>query len=240
MQDNHHIFLPGGSKLLRILRGKVQFTDKNVLVIGSGSEKIAEKIFQAGAKQVKVIVNDFDSLISSKLNIPSENQVEIKLMEFENTDFTEKEFDLVFAQGSISSPNRNKIVREIKRILNAEGIICVGEITALAKTYPAFIKDIFEASDILPLHHEEAAKYYEERGFEVLHQQDLTSSLKSFYENAVKELNQHLEDLSGKEKSYYKKELNKISHESNAYLHLGADKFIGYKMLILKLFNSAS
>jgi hypothetical protein len=48
-------------------------------------------------------------------------------------------------------------------------------------------------------------------------------------------LKQAIETLTEKEKSYYKKLLNKISHESNAYLKLGADKYIGYKLLILKL-----
>jgi DNA-directed RNA polymerase subunit N (RpoN/RPB10) len=53
-------------------------------------------------------------------------------------------------------------------------------------------------------------------------------------------LKANINNLSGQEKSYYKKLLNKISHESNAYLKLGADKYIGFKMLILKLNASAA
>jgi oligoribonuclease NrnB/cAMP/cGMP phosphodiesterase (DHH superfamily) len=110
----------------------------------------------------------------------------------------------------------------------------VSEITALTKQYPQFVKDIFESSDILPLNHNECAKYYEERNFSVLYEDDLSSSLKNYYENAANQLKETIETLTEKEKSYYKKLLNKISHESNAYLKLGADKFIGLKMLILK------
>jgi ubiquinone/menaquinone biosynthesis C-methylase UbiE len=240
MQVNQNIFLPGGLKLYRILRNKFILRDKNILVIGAGSEKIAEKMMDSGASSVKMIVSDLDSLMNIKLIIPSEIKIDVKMMEFDATDFSQNEFDLVFAQGSISSSKRNKIVKEIKRILKPDGVLCVGEITALEKTVPAFIKDIFESSGILPLVHAECSAYYESRNFLVVHEQDLSSSLKSFYENAASELKTNIDNLSGQEKSYYKKLLNKISHESNAYLKLGADKYIGFKMLILKLSDFVS
>jgi DNA-directed RNA polymerase subunit N (RpoN/RPB10) len=58
--------------------------------------------------------------------------------------------------------------------------------------------------------------------------------LKNFYESAKQSLKDVINELSDKEKSHYKKLLNKISHESNAYLKLGADRYIGFKMIILK------
>lgn len=234
MQDTQNIFLPGGFKIFRILRNHFQFTDKAVLLIGAGSEKIAEKILHAGAKSVKMIVDDFDSLMNAKLCIKNKNQIDVRLMDFHNTDFNSNEFDLIYAQASISSPNRNKIVKEIKRILKTEGTLCVGEITSLSKTYPAFVKDIFSSSEIVPLNDDECSKYYKDHGFEIYYEQDFSSSLKKFYENAALELEKTTKHLTAQEKSYYKKLLNKISHESNAYLNLGADKYIGLKMLILK------
>jgi ubiquinone/menaquinone biosynthesis C-methylase UbiE len=240
MQEKQNIFLPGGLKLYRILRNKFILRDKNILVIGAGSEKIAEKMMDSGASSVKMIVSDLDSLMNIKLIIPSEIKIDVKMMEFDATDFSQNEFDVIYAQGSISSSNRNKIIKEIRRILKPEGILCVGELTALIKTYPVFIKDIFDSSDILPLFHDTCAEYFEGRKFSVLHEENLSSSLKSFYENAALELKMNINNLSGQEKSYYKKLLNKISHESNAYLNLGADKYIGFKMLILKLSDSAS
>lgn len=240
MQKSQNIFLPGGFKLFRILRSKYPPTDKNVLVIGAGSEKIAEKMIDSGTVSVKMIVNDFDSLMNSRLNLGRESIIILEMMEYEKTDFSDNEFDLVYAQASISSANRSKIIKEIKRILKADGVLCVGEMTCLKKEYPVFIKDIFESSNISPLFHGEYSKYYVERGFEVNHEQDLSSSLKNFYENASSLLEMSIEKISATEKSYYKKLLNRISHESNAYLNLGADKYIGFKMLILKLSDSAS
>jgi len=234
MHENSNIFLPAGFKQFRILKGKFIIPGKNALVIGAGSDKIAEKMIDSGAVSVKMIVNDFDSLMNSRLNLGKETKIVLEMMEYDNTDFNDNEFDLVYTQGTISSFNRNKIIKEIKRILKTDGVLCVGEMTSLTKRYPVFIKDIFDSSEILPLPNESFSTYYTERNFSVLHEQDLSSSLKSFYENVIFTLKNNIDQLSDTEKSYYKKLLNKISHESNAYLKLGADKYIGFKMLILK------
>lgn len=232
--ETQQIFLPGGFKQFRILKSKYVLNDKIVLVIGSGSEKIAEKMIESGTSSATVIVNDYDSLMNARLNLSKESKVVVKMMDFDNTDFDSEQFDLVYAQASISLTNRNKIIKEIKRILKPEATLCVGEITALSNDYPPFVKNIFDASDILPLLNNECSNYYKERNFSVLYEEDLSSSLQSFYEHTAQELDDTIYKLNEKEKSYYKKLLNKISHESNAYLKLGADRYIGFKMLILK------
>ena len=234
MKETQSIFLPGGFKQFRILKTKYVLNDRNVLIIGSGSERIAEKMIESGASSVMLIVNDYDSLINSRLNLIKDSKVLVKMMDFDNSDFKTEEFDLVYAQASISLLNRNKIVKEIKRILKPEATLCVGEITALTDDYPPFVKNIFDSSDILPLLNADCGSYYKERNFSVLFEEDLSSSLKSFYEHTAEKLADKIYTLSDKEKSYYKKLLNKISHESNAYLKLGADRYIGFKMLILK------
>ena len=234
MKESQNIFLPGGFKQFRILKTKYILSDKDVLVIGSGSEKIAEKMIESGASSVKMIVNDYDSLINSRLNLSQDSPVGIKMMDFDNTDYNAEEFDLVYAQASISLLNRNKIIKEIKRILKPEATLCVGEITALTNDYPPFVKNIFDTSDILPLLNDSCDSYYTEKKFSVLYEEDLSSSLQSFYENTSETLSDKVRILTDKEKSYYKKLLSKISHESNAYLKLGADRYIGFKMLILK------
>ena len=122
-KETQNIFLPGGFKQFRILKTKYVLNDKNVLIIGSGSEKIAEKMIESGAISAIVIVNDYDSLMNARLNLTKDSKVLVKMMDFDNTDFNAEEFDLVYAQASISLLNRNKIVKEIKRILKPDGII---------------------------------------------------------------------------------------------------------------------
>jgi len=238
MKESQNIFLPGGFKQFRILKTKYVLNDKNVLVIGSGSEKIAEKMIESGASSATMIVNDYDSLINARLNLIKDSKVLVKMMDFDNTDFDSEEFDLVYAQASISLLNRNKIVKEIKRILKPEGTLCVGEITALISDFPPFVRNIFDTSDILALVNDECGAYYIERNFSLLYEEDLSSSLHNFYENTLEVLHDKIRILTDKEKSYYKKLLSKISHESNAYLKLGADRYIGFKMLILKMKNT--
>jgi ubiquinone/menaquinone biosynthesis C-methylase UbiE len=234
MSDTQNIFLPGGFKQFRILKSKYIIADKAVLVIGAGSEKIALKMAEAGAARVSFIVNEYESLINARLVLSTQSNISVKMMDYENTDFSDNEFDLVYAQASISTTNRNKIIKEVKRILKAGGTLCTGEITAITKEYPPFVRDIFESSEVAPLLHESCENYFIERKFEMMYGEDLSSSLKNFYETAAQSLKDVIYRLSDKEKSYYKKLLNKISHESNAYLKLGADKYIGFKMLILK------
>ena len=61
MKESQNIFLPGGFKQFRILKTKYVLNDKKVLIIGSGSEKIAEKMIESGASSATMIVNDYDS-----------------------------------------------------------------------------------------------------------------------------------------------------------------------------------
>ncbi|MFO7525431.1 MAG: methyltransferase domain-containing protein [Ignavibacteriaceae bacterium] len=235
MNSEISVFLPAGMKQFRTLKNKYILNNKKILVIGAGSERICHKMIEYGAASVVTIVNEYESLISARLVLSKENNIIVKMMEYDNTDFNDDEFDLVYAQASVSTSNRNKIIKEIKRILTTDGVLCVGEITVLKEAYPAFVKDIFKSSDILPLQHNSCKEYYSDRKFEVLYEEDLSTSLRSFYETAAQTLREEINNLSENDKSYYKKLLNKISHESNAYLNLGADKYIGFKMLLLKI-----
>ena len=61
--------------------------------------------------------DNYDSLISLKMNLKEKDSIKIKMMDYAHTDFDDKHFDLIYAQGSISVPNRKNILKEIKRIL---------------------------------------------------------------------------------------------------------------------------
>ena len=47
-------------------------------------------------------------------------------------------------------------------------------------------------------------------------------------------LQDNIDTLTDNEKSYYKKLIKKMSHESNAFLNLGGDNYFGFMMLILQ------
>lgn len=227
-------FLPGTIEQVNNLLEKLDVSNMPVCIFGSNSEYQAFTLSNESGTVVNLIVEDHDSFINSKLALKGDKNIDIKVMAFDSTDFKDSSFDLVYAQASISSQDRTRIIKEIKRILKPEGYFCVGEIVSLVKEPPVFVKDIWFRSGIVPLQSNEIKHYYEERNFKVIYEVDLSSTLKDFYSMGSRQLNQMKEALTEEEKSYYKKLLNQVSHESNAYLKLGGNKYIGFKSLLLQ------
>jgi len=234
MSEFKDIFLPGGLKVFRILRQKSELKAKKVLIIGESSERIAERFWELNAEAIDVIVRNYDSLLQSRLALMKGKNISVRINDFENTDFPDNNFDIVYSQSSLSNTDRKSVIKEIKRILKPEGIFCVSEITKLKNDIPAFVKNIFDSSQMNPLNHSEFKEYFLSKGFNLIFEQDLSSSLKDFYENIKEKLTEYQKNSSETERAYYKKLLNKISHESNAYLKLGGSKYIGLNFLILK------
>jgi len=226
--------LPGLDRQIEFLLNNLKSPAQSILVVGSNSEEMALELSGHFDTGVELIVEDYDSLMNSKLILESSPKINVRLMDFEVTDFDDSSFDLVYAQASISLTKRNKIVKELKRLIKPEGFLCVGEVVALRKDYPPFIQDIFDTSDLLPLFIDDLEKYYTERKFNVLVRQNLSHTLKKYYSRSSSLLDESIDSLSSSEKSYHKKILNRLSHESNAYLKLGSDKFIGFVALLLQ------
>lgn len=226
--------LPGLDRQVEFLFNNFKNPAQSILVVGSNSEEMAKELSNQFDTNVELIVEDYDSLMNSKLILESSPKINVRLMDFEVTDFEDLSFGLIYAQASISLTKRNKIVKELKRILKPDGFLCVGEVVALRKDYPPFVQDIFDSSDLLPLFVDDLEKYYTERKFNVVLRQNLTHTLRKYYSRSASLLNESIDALSSSEKSYYKKILNKFSHESNAYLKLGGDKFIGFVAMLLQ------
>jgi ubiquinone/menaquinone biosynthesis C-methylase UbiE len=226
-------FLPGTDRQLEFLLENIDVTGLSVLIIGTGCEEISKSISAKGAAGVNIIVDDNDSLLNSRLHLTN-SDINVRLMDFDNTDFKDSSFDLVYVQASVSNKKRNKISKEVYRILKPGGHFCVGEITSPSQSPPQFITDLWKISGITPLHPKELEKFYKEKNFELVKSRELSHTLKDFYSTSINLLKDNLNSLTEQEKSYYKKLLNRISHESNAYLKLGGDAHIGFYASILK------
>lgn len=234
MQNSNLILLPGLSEQLNFLLNKINIQNLNILIIGNGSIPIANKLSTKCKYDIEVILEDYNSYIESEIQLVKNKNIHLKLMDFEHTDFSDSQFDLVYAQASISTLRRNKIIKEIKRILKIGGIFCVGEITKITNPIPIFIQDIFNNSNLAPLSLQEIEKYYVEKNFELIDRQNLSSSLKKYYNILSEKSKTNIVSLNQNEKSFYKKLINQVKHESNAYLKLGADKYMGFETLLLK------
>lgn len=177
--------LPGLDRQIEFLLNNLKTPAQSILVVGSNSEEMALELSNHFDACVELIVEDYDSLMNSKLILESSPKINVRLMDFEVTDFTDSLFDLVYAQASISLTKRNKIVKELKRVLKPEGFLCVGEVVTLRKDYPPFVQDIFDSSDLLPLFIDDIEKYYTERKFNVLVRQNLTHTLRKDRKSVV-------------------------------------------------------
>lgn len=234
MENKTNIFLPGLDNQIRFVRRKVDLVGKFTLTMGSSSEEIVKLFAEESNQKAELIVEDYNSLLNSRLLLGSDKRFNVRLMDYEFTDFEDSTFDVVYTQGGISNPRRNKIVKEIKRILKPEGILCVGEVVNLREDIPPFVQDIYDSSEQEPLLSSQIENYYIERNFEVIEIKDLSFTLDEYYTKNLFELKKSVRDLAENEKSYYKKLINMISHEAKAYLKEGAKDFIGFYSLILK------
>ncbi len=234
MDSQNTKYLPGGFDQFIQLNKSVDFDNKKILFIGAGLEKLLIKTDLSPFSSVYFIVEDHDSLINARFLLSDIKNINIRMMEFVNTDFSSEKFDIVYVQGSISSDARNKIVKEVKRILKPGGTFCVSESVLLEENVPQFIKDIYEKSNTSPLFTKDLNEYYTSRNFTVVLEKDLSYTLKKYYKSWNDLLNEKLALLTDEEKQQNKKLIKRIGHESKAYNNLGGSKYMGFKMLILK------
>jgi len=167
------------------------------------------------------------------MNLKDEKKIKVKMMDYAHSDFEDKYFDLIYAQGSISVPDKKEKLKEIKRILKINGVVSAGEIVSLREPVPDFVKDIWERSGLEPIASPQIRKYFERKGFEIISEEDLSATLKDFYEK----VRYIVLKASKEEKEEEKKLYARMKHESNAYLKLGGDKYIGFKSLIMRKLN---
>ncbi|MCU7491448.1 MAG: class I SAM-dependent methyltransferase [Bacteroidota bacterium] len=234
MAVKQKIFLPGSGEQLRFLENEITIEGMASAVFGSGSGTIARLIQDDSGKSVELIVEDYDSLIQAQLEIKNLEGIKARIMSFSATDFPDDSFDLVYAQASISGSSRVKILKEIKRILKPGGYLCAGEIVKLSKDTPRFVQDVWKSSDLSPVYQDEIEDFYKSKNFEVVKSADMSRSLKEFYLMGQEQLKKNVSLMTEQEKSYNKKLINRMSHETNVYLRQGGDRHIGFKVLILK------
>jgi hypothetical protein len=234
MSIHELIFLPGIDKQLEFLLNKFDLSGKKILVAGSNTEKIVKKLSEK-ADEVFIIVDNEEDLSGIRFNLTDAKNIQTRLMDFTNTDFIQRKFDLIYSQGSVTRKDRNKIFREFKKIINDSGLLCIGEIISLTEKPPQFIKDIWNNSNLSPITEDKLTTFYNEKNFIVHDSKDLTSTLKEFYLLTKKLLQEKMTNLSDEEAKIYKRQLNQIKHESDVYLKLGGDKFMGFKVYLLKL-----
>lgn len=226
--------LPGTEFQYRRLKNSPVEQNIPILFIGAGNEFFADKFSKKFKVDAELIVEDYETLISAKLLLQENSAVTTRIMDFARTDFDDKQFKCVYAQASVSNPDRNKIIKEIKRILQPEGFLIVGEIVKIRKDIPAYVNDILTSSQLSLLDSEEITSYYEQRNFTVIEECEEKRGLDEYYELCSVIMKNNVNLMDEDELKYNKKLIKKARHETDAYLKLGLDKFISFKILVLQ------
>jgi hypothetical protein len=229
LRTSVEIQIPGGNKQIEHLLGEHKLEGKRALVLGNINHTTFSKLL-GSFEQLNIIVEDYASLIKLRFNFKENESLKIKMMDYAHTDFENELFELVYAQGSISVPERKNMVKEMKRISVDGGLFSIGEIISLKEPVAAFIEDIWEQSGLKPLSDSSITKFYDGKNFEIISEKDLSHTLKNFYEK----VGDIVSKMSKEEKEQDKKYFSRMKHESNAYLKLGGDKYIGFKSLIMR------
>lgn len=231
---NVSILLPGMNSQFNWFKEFCDLTGKTILIVGEGSDTIAKYIQENFQAKVYFIVNDEEVLLANRLSLRYNKDINLRLMDFANTDFKNDFFDCVYAQASVSVKERRKIAKEFYRITKPGGIFCVGELVNLRKEIPQVIIDLWTRSSLAPLFHEEVIPVYEACKWKLSASKDFSSTLKSFYEKFESRAERNLPNLSEGEKKLHKKFIHKISHNANVYLKHGGDKFMGFSAMIFE------
>ena len=96
-----NIFLPGLGEQIEFLFPNLSSASK-ILVLGSESSEIAERLKKHFNAEVEIVVEDYESLINTNLQLSENKSIKAKLMEFDHLDYKDDQFDLIYSQGSIS------------------------------------------------------------------------------------------------------------------------------------------
>lgn len=180
-----------------------------------------------GTDSVEIAIPSGELLLQSRMNF-NHNGINARFIEFHQLPYDDSSFDLVYAQGSLSTNLRNFISTQVYRVLTPKGYFCLGETVALTQNTPTFINDLWKNAEMSVLTREDLLKYYQERGFVIDTIKNLSGTLTQFYRDSRTALDERVKSMSSEEKKEYKKLLPRLNHEINIYLKQGGSKHIGF------------
>lgn len=230
--NNNIPFLPGGLEQYNLLKKNVDLKDKIILILGFGAEQIALQM-TAYAKAVIIAVSTNEELLATRLKMSGKPKISVRLMSFDVTDFSDEAVDVVYSQGALSSDIRNKILKELHRIIKPDGTLCSGEVVSLKEESPQFVKDIWDRSGMNCLFISNLEKNYTDKNFNIVSSKELNFTLKAYYNAAAEIIKRGMKNISPEDLKVQRKVVNQLQHEVHAFQKLGGNKYIGFKTLIL-------
>lgn len=236
--------LPGGAAPARFFINEISlggdgtfFPDLSkttLLILGSGFTMLLPLFEKVGFGSIHAACDDNEEIFGYKANTPKEKQVPVLFVDYASLDHKPESFDFVFCQATLASGYRNKLIKEIKRILKPGGLLITSEVICAKKPAPTFLNDILSGSGQDPLYSDEFESYYTSRKFELLNSADFTDELDEFYITWYKKLENSLKSASSEKRQEIRKEFAGEKHEITTMVKGGALKFLEFKTRILR------
>lgn len=228
------VYLPGLNEQPELLFATCNIAQSRILILGTATPALVEELLDREAERVDVVINNEEMIMIERMRLPKHKSVKARFMDYSQTDFMDSSFDYVYAQGSISLPDRRKIYREMHRVLKPGGLFLAGELTYLKPQVPVSIKDVWEGAGVTPAFLDEIEALYPLEGFSLQSSHDLSPTLYTLYMLYQKILTKESGLLDDDELQLKRHEITRMKHESNMYTKMGGDRVTGYFVFILR------
>lgn len=234
MPENKSPFLPGGDSPVKFFLKEFPERDCSLLILGNGFPQLVPFFVDAGFSSVKAASDDNTEVFEYKANTPKEKQIPSLCVDYASLDYKDESFDHVFCQATLTLSGRNKLIKQIRRVLKPGGHLTTSEILCNKKPAPTFLNDIWAESGQDPLYTDEFEPYYTSRGFIIKSSADFTNDLDEFYIKSYKLLESSLKSLPADKRVQFRKDFVQEKHEITSLVKGGALKYMNLKTMILQ------
>ncbi len=234
MPENKSPFLPGGDSPVKFFLNEFPERNGSLLLLGNGFPQLVSYFIDAGFSSIIGASNENTEIFEYKANTPKEKQIPSLCVDYASLDYDKESFDHVFCQATLTLAGRNKLIREIRRVLKPGGFLTTSEILCNKKPAPTFLNDIWAESGQDPLYTDEFEAYYTSRSFKIKNSADFTNDLDEFYIKSYKLLESSLKSLPADKRVQFRKDFVQEKHEITSLVKGGALKYMNFKTMILQ------
>lgn len=226
---------PGGPRLVTYAfektGGKNWRDDAEMLYIGSS---YGENVFAMAEQFPGSIVGadeDAEALFFCKSRIGDlRPRVSFRMMSPVALDPRDGTIDAVIVDGVLSSYNKRKLLREVRRVLKPGAPLLVAAPVWLEDGAPTGIRGVWETREYTVPTRAELADLLAECGFRIVHESDQTRVLEPFYKQFMTDVKK-LAAAGFEEFKQHRALVKHYKHEIDMYFKHGGRRYMGYVVI---------
>ncbi|MBR9978924.1 MAG: methyltransferase domain-containing protein [Bacteroidetes bacterium] len=241
-QDRYRYHLtPGGPGLTRTVLAELpeevrRDEQASLLLMGCRQGENALALAEVFPGRIIGIEEDSEPIFYGKMAVSERglaSRVSLQFMSPVSTNFRAGQFRIIILEGMLSGYTPGRVLREALRLLDDRGFLLLSDSCWLADDVPTYVRDVWESPDHKILTPPQLRQLLEERGMEILHFEDRSRVLDSFY----RQFEDTVRDIAhgGFEGMKHRKSLIKhYKHEIDVYRKHGGDRYMGYFSMVAR------